>query len=337
MGHSFKLFGKGFAESMIQMTSNPFVGLIIGIMATSLIQSSSTTTSIVVGLVAGDALSLGNAIPIIMGANIGTTITNTLVSLGYIRNRVEFRRAFSASIVHDFFNICAVLLIFPIELKFHLVGKTALVLEKWFSDAGGLSIFNPLKFILDPAINLIDRLFTPVPYQSIAMMIFSLFLLFAALTFLIKNIRSLVLNKVEVIVNEYLFKNDLLGFVLGIIITATVQSSSITTSLIIPLAGAGLISVRQIFPYTLGTNIGTTITAILAAMATQNHVAVTVAFSHLCFNIFGIVIFYPLKFIPIKLAEFMGEIASRSTRNLILYIVVYILLHFIPVALIFLT
>ena len=337
MGHSFKLFGKGFAESMIQMTSNPFVGLIIGIMATSLIQSSSTTTSIVVGLVAGDALSLENAIPIIMGANIGTTITNTLVSLGYIRNRVEFRRAFSASIVHDFFNICAVLLIFPIELKFHLVGKTALVLEKWFSDAGGLSIFNPLKFILDPAINLIDRLFTPVPYQSIAMMIFSLFLLFAALTFLIKNIRSLVLNKVEVIVNEYLFKNDLLGFVLGIIITATVQSSSITTSLIIPLAGAGLISVRQIFPYTLGTNIGTTITAILAAMATQNHVAVTVAFSHLCFNIFGIVIFYPMKFIPIKLAEFMGEIASRSTRNLILYIVVYILLHFIPVALIFLT
>jgi len=337
LGHSFKLFGKGFAETMIQMTSNPFAGLIIGIVATSLIQSSSTTTSIVVGLVAGGALTLGNAIPIIMGANIGTTITNTLVSIGYIRNRVEFHRAFSASVVHDFFNICAVLVFFPIELRFHIVGKTALTLEKWFSNVGGLTVFNPLKFLLDPAINLIDRLFTPIPNESIAMMIFSLFLLFAALTFLIKTIRSLVLQKVEIIVNEYLFKTDLLGFVLGIIITAIVQSSSITTSLIIPLAGAGLISVRQIFPYTLGVNIGTTVTAILAAMATQNHIAVTVAFSHLCFNIFGIVIFYPLKFIPIKLAEFVGEIASRSTKNLIIYVVVYILIHFIPVALIFLT
>ena len=75
LGHSFKLFGKGFAETMLTMTDNPFSGLIIGIVATSLIQSSSTTTSIVVGMVAGGALTLSNAIPIIMGANIGTTIT----------------------------------------------------------------------------------------------------------------------------------------------------------------------------------------------------------------------------------------------------------------------
>ncbi|SVD26325.1 uncharacterized protein METZ01_LOCUS379179, partial [marine metagenome] len=95
LGHSFKLFGKGFAETLIQMTSNPFAGLLIGIVATSLIQSSSTTTSIVVGLVAGGALNLESAVPIIMGANIGTTITNTLVSFGHITNRIEFKRAFS--------------------------------------------------------------------------------------------------------------------------------------------------------------------------------------------------------------------------------------------------
>ena len=337
LGHSFKLFGGGFAAVMIQMTSNPFAGLIIGIVATSLIQSSSTTTSIVVGLVAGGALSLGNAIPIIMGANIGTTITNTLVSLGYINSRIEFRRAFSAGIVHDFFNICAVIVLFPIELKFHIIEKIASALEMGFSNAGGLKMFNPLKFALDPAINLIDRIFAPLPYASIAMMIFSLFLLFMALTYLIRTLRSLVLKKIEIVVNKYLFKNDLLGFGLGILITSVVQSSSITTSIIIPLAGAGLISVRQIFPYTLGTNIGTTVTAILAALATQNHIAVTVAFSHLCFNIFGITIFYPLKFIPIKLAEFVGKKAAKSTKNLVLFITVYLLLYLIPVALIFLT
>jgi len=140
-----------------------------------------------------------------------------------------------------------------------------------------------------------------------------------------------------VIVQRYLFRNDVLGLLLGIAITAVVQSSSITTSIIIPLAGAGLITVRQIFPYTLGANIGTTMTAILAALATQNPVAVTVAFAHLCFNIFGIVIFYPLKFIPIRLALFVGEKATVSTRTMILFVVVYLMLYMVPLAFILLT
>jgi len=133
------------------------------------------------------------------------------------------------------------------------------------------------------------------------------------------------------VIQNYLFRNDVMGLVLGFVMTAVVQSSSITTSVIIPLAGAGLITVRQIFPYTLGANLGTTMTAILAAMATQNHIAVTVAFSHLCFNILGMLVFYPLKRIPISLAELVGEKASKSTRNLVLFIAIYILLHFIPI------
>ncbi len=334
LGHSFKLFGKGFAESMIRMTSNPFAGLIIGIVATSLIQSSSTTTSIVVGLVAGNALSLYNAIPIIMGANIGTTITNTLVSMGHVSNRIEFQRAFAASVVHDFFNILAVIVLFPIELHFHLLARTAVKLESYFAGSGGMKAFNPLKVILAPVILQIEKLFTFVPFAHIAMMVVSLVLLFSALSVLIKTIRSLVLSKIEIIINKYLFRRDSFGFVLGILMTSVVQSSSVTTSLIIPLAGAGLVSIRQIFPYTLGSNIGTTVTAILAALATQSDIAVTVAFAHLCFNIFGIMLFYPLRFIPIRLAEFVGAKASQSKRNLALFVVIYILLHFIPVVMI---
>lgn len=337
LGHSFKLFGKDFAVMLIETTSNPFAGLIIGIVATSLIQSSSTTTSIVVGLVAGGALNLGNAIPIIMGANIGTTITNSLVSLGHVTRRIEFERAFAASIVHDFFNICAVIILFPIELQFGVIAKSATWLESGFASAGGLTLFNPLKFVLDPAIDLIDRTFAFMPREDIFLLVVSIIVMFGALTVLIRTIRSLVLTKLEVIIDKYLFRNDAMGFFLGILLTLIVQSSSVTTSLIIPLAGAGVISIRQIFPYTLGANIGTTGTAILAALATQNHVAVTVAFAHLCFNIFGIAIFYPLKMIPIRLAEFVGKAASKSTRNLVLFIVIYILLHFIPVALIFIT
>jgi sodium-dependent phosphate cotransporter len=152
---------------------------------------------------------------------------------------------------------------------------------------------------------------------------------------LIKTIRSLVLDKLEIIINNYLFKNDLLGFTLGILMTAIVQSSSVTTSLIVPLAGAGVISLRQVFPYTLGANIGTTVTAIMAALATQNQVAITVAFAHLCFNIFGILIFYPLKFIPIRVAEFVADKATRSKKNLVAFVGIILMLYFIPMIFIF--
>jgi len=335
LGHSFKLFGRDFAEAMLQMTANPFIGLVSGIVATSLVQSSSTTTSIVVGLVAGGGLSLTSAIPIIMGANIGTSITNTMVSMGHVTNRVEFRRAFSAGIVHDFFNVCSVLLFFPIELKFHLLARTATAMEHVFSDAGGMKLFNPLKAILNPAINLIDQLVTNVPYKSVILLVVALIIMFWALIMLVRILRSLMLNKLEILIQNYLFRNDVLGVIVGLLMTILVQSSSITTSLIVPLAGAGIVSLRQIFPYTLGANLGTTITAMLAAMATQNHVAVTVAFAHLWFNIYGMAVFYPLKFIPIGLTQIVGERATRSKRNMAIFIVSYLALYFIPVVLIF--
>ena len=337
LGHSFKLFGSGFAEGMLQATADPFVGLLTGILATSLIQSSSTTTSIVVGLVAGGGLSLPNAIPIIMGANIGTTITNTLVSMGHITNRVEFKRAFTAGIVHDFFNMAAVITLFPIELKFGIIERAARALGEGFEGVGGTKAFNPLKAILNPVIKWIDGLLIPLPYGNVLMMVIALVLMFGALTLLVKTIRSLMLGKLEVVIQRYLFRNDVMGLLLGIVMTAVVQSSSITTSVIIPLAGAGLVTVRQLFPYTLGANIGTTVTAILAALVTQNPVAVTVAFAHLCFNIFGIFIFYPLKFIPIRLALFVGEKATVSNRSMILFVVVYLLLYLVPLAFIILT
>ena len=331
LGHSFKLFGKEFAEAMLQTTSNPFTGLIIGIVATSLIQSSSTTTSIVVGLVAGSVVNLENAIPIIMGANIGTTVTNTLVSLGHVGRKAEFKRAFAAGVVHDFFNISAVIVLFPLELKFHFIQKAALFLDHKFEGIGGMKMFNPLKAILNPVIELIDGLLVNVPYNDIILMLIAIVGMFAALGLLIKTIRSLVVDKLEVIINKYLFKNDVMGMTWGMVMTFVVQSSSVTTSLIVPLAGAGVVSLRRIFPYTMGANIGTTGTALLAALATGNPVAVTAAFAHLVFNIFAILIFYPFKFIPITLAEKVSSYVSISKKNLLIFLFGYSMIYFIPI------
>ena len=139
--------------------------------------------------------------------------------------------------------------------------------------------------------------------------------------------RSLVMTKIKVLLDHYLFKNDKTSFSLGVVFTALVQSSSATTSLVVPLVGSGLLTVRKIFPYTLGTNIGTTITALLASLSTLSPIAITVAFAHLLFNIFGIIIIYPFKKIPIWLAERFSAITTKSKKNTILFIILYFLLY----------
>jgi len=93
---------------------NPIAGLCIGILATVLLQSSSTTTSITVGLVS-DILEVKLAIFVIMGANIGTSVTNTIVSMGHLGDGDELERAFAGATVHDMFNFGAVLILLPLE------------------------------------------------------------------------------------------------------------------------------------------------------------------------------------------------------------------------------
>ena len=333
MGASFKLFGRGFAEQLIFSCSNPFVGLFIGILATSIVQSSSTTTSLVVGLVGGGMLPLTFAIPIIMGANIGTTITNILVSLAFVTRKKDFRRAFAGATVHDFFNLCAVTLFFPLEIKFHFIQKLAVSLTNIFEGAGGVRFTSPLKVVIDPAVHivkgfLINTLSLPNVTAGIVMLIAAFAILIVSLIYLVKNMRSLVINRAEIFIDRYLFRNDLTAILLGVGLTVAVQSSSVTTSLIIPLVGAGIVSLRRCYPYTLGANVGTTCTAILASLATVNAVGgqsvntigITAAFAHLMFNICGIAVFYPLRKIPIFCATKLAEVAARSRRWAIIFV-----------------
>ena len=158
MGAAFKGFGKGFAEVLLNTTNNSFIGLFIGILATSLVQSSSTTTSIVVGMVASGVLSTGGAIPIIMGANIGTTVTNTLVSLGHVTRPEEFRRAIAGATVHDFFNIICVSIMFPLELATGFLQKSATFLTEVFISYGGINFSSPIVLITKPVVAMMKHL-----------------------------------------------------------------------------------------------------------------------------------------------------------------------------------
>jgi sodium-dependent phosphate cotransporter len=314
------------------MVSDPVAGLILGFVATGIIQSSSTTTTIVVGLVASGALTIELAVPIVMGANIGTTTTNTLVSMGHVTRPAEFQRAFAASTVHDFFNVLAALTILPIEIAFHPVQKMAVFLEERFAEVGGLNLASPLKALVAPPAEFLAGI---VPH-TIPLAIIALGLLFFSLQQMMKVMRGAILHRLETLFDRILFRNDAASFTLGMVATASVQSSSATTSLIVPLAGTGVLSLRQIFPYTLGANIGTTITAILASFSTGNPAAVTVAFAHLSFNLLGILIYYPLKAIPIWLARKAGKLASRSRKSSAAFIGIYVALIFLPLLYVFL-
>ena len=329
MGTSLKMFGRGLAETLIETTTNPLVGLFIGVLATSLIQSSSTTTSIVVGLVAGGALNVTNAIPIIMGANIGTSVTNTLVSMTQIRREAEFKRALSAATVHDFFNVLAVLVIFPLQYFTNFLGHSATFLGEKFQNIGGLKFLSPVKALTKPPVEVLKELIGRYPW---ILLVLSLVLLILALTRMVKALRILVVKKAEAWFDRYLFKTAFRAMMVGLLLTAMVQSSSITTSLAVPMAGAGLLTLVQIFPYTLGANIGTTVTAILAALVSGDLSAIIVAFSHLLFNITGIIIWWPFKNIPISIAEKFARIAVRRKIFAILYIVIIFFL--IPIILI---
>jgi sodium-dependent phosphate cotransporter len=305
VGDSFKLLGKDFAAKIIQTVSNPVSGLLVGVFTTGLLQSSSLTTSLVVGMVAGGAFgsdmteAIRLAIPIIMGANIGTSITNLLVSLGHFRRTVEFERALGASIIHDFFNILSVIILFPLQYFLNILGIIATAMAGIFVHIGGLKLINPLGAILKPASSLILTLLQHIPWLGI---LCAFVLLFVALTAIVKIMKSLVLQKIEIFLDQYIFKSTARALFLGMLFTAIVQSSSITTSLVVPLAAAGVVSLRKIYPYDLGANVGTTITAFLASLATGNVGAVTIALSHFLFNLLGICIFLPLKEVPIRMA-----------------------------------
>ena len=331
MGTAFKMLGGDSSQGMLQVaTANPVVGLFIGVLATSLVQSSSTVTSMVVAIVASGSLSVTAAVPIIMGANIGTTVTNTLVSLGHITQGHEFRRAFSAfATVHDFFNLFAVALLLPLEIATHFIEETATLVTSFIQEAGGFKFSSPVKVITKPIIDCLRDFLESVTNSELVtawiLLTLSCLLLFGCLILLTKTLKSMMLSRLEVFFDRLIGKSFFIGIALGMFITVLVQSSSITTSLIVPMAGAGIVGLRQIFPVTLGANIGTTITALLATLGTTGRpeAALTIALCHLLFNLLGILIIYPIpaiRNIPIKAAESLAEIAVKSKRVVVIYL-----------------
>ncbi|HLT15472.1 MAG TPA: Na/Pi symporter [Acidimicrobiales bacterium] len=321
--------GEGVQESLFSSVSNPIAGLCVGILATVLVQSSSVSTSTVVGLVSTGLLSVDDAVPIVMGANLGTTVTSTLAALGHVRRPEEFRHAFAAATVHDFFNLLTVVVMLPIELATGVLSKTARWLTEALVGQDGAEFDSPIKKIVErPSEAIIDGVGNLVSGTALGIVLIGLALgmIFVALAFITKNMRVLVATRIERSVGELLERGGgTAAIALGMVITIAVQSSSITTSVMVPLAAAGIVTTRNVYPMAIGANIGTTATALLAAMAASRPEAITIALVHTLFNVSGTLLYYPvpaMRALPVRLADGLAEMAMRRRSAVLAYVVV---------------
>ncbi len=329
LSEGIEALGEDAQAALFSRVSNPLAGLFVGILATVLVQSSSVTTSTIVGLVATGVVGVGDAVPMIMGANIGTSVTNSLASVGSIRRPIEFKRAVGAATVHDFFNVLAVIVLLPVELATGFLASSADAISTVLVGQDGTKFKSPIKEAVKAPVNFvaenIESLGVAGTAFGVILIVLGLVGIFVALGYITSNMKALVADQFEARINEVLSSGGgAIAILIGIVATVAVQSSSITTSVLVPIAAAGIIRLESVYPITLGANVGTTVTALLASLATDRPEALTIAIVHVLFNVVGIAIFYGIpvfRKIPVSLASGFAEMVSKDRRLLPTYII----------------
>ena len=337
MGAGLKVIGKetSWLADAIAQGDNPLVALMASVLVTSVVQSSSFTTSLIITLVAAGELSAGTAVFAVMGANIGTSITSLIVSLGTMRIKRQFRRAYATALMHAIPNVLTVLLLFPLEwatsttsadgFRGGILTRTARWITTMLDLGAGEKFYNPIKAITQPVVTGIKDAANWLSGENATaagtiVAVVGLVILFLALIGLVKNLKDALLQRLEGLFTVLIFRNDFLAWLSGIGSTVAVQSSSVTTSLMVPIAGAGAVKLRRVFPFMLGCNIGTTVTGVIAATANPTAGAVIVAISHVLFNFTDNAIWYPLRIIPIRLAKWYSSLAARRRRYAFIFL-----------------
>ncbi|XP_068599223.1 sodium-dependent phosphate transport protein 2B-like [Brachionichthys hirsutus] len=419
LSSAFQLVGGKAAGDIFQdnvILSNPVAGLVIGVLVTVLVQSSSTSSSIVVSMVSSGLLDVQSAVPIIMGANIGTSVTNTIVAMMQAGDRNEFRRAFAGATVHDFFNWLSVFVFLPLEVATGVLYKLTHLLIKSFNIQTGENAPDLLNVITDPLTNSIIELDKSVisdiatgdpaaknlslikiwcktkthkylqnitvancsgdsvcwtegnqswaqinaswteniekcrhifvnanlPDLAVGLILLALSLLTlcTCLILIVKLLNSMLKGQVAVVIKKILntdfpfpfgWVTGYIAIMVGAGMTFIVQSSSVFTSAITPLVGIGVISLERAYPLTLGSNIGTTTTAILAAMASPGETlanSLQIALCHFFFNIMGILLWYPIPCmrVPIRLARGLGNRTAKYRWFAVVYLILCFLI-----------
>ena len=266
--------GEKLKSILEKITSNKIMGVLVGTIVTAIIQSSSAITVMVVSFVNAGLMTLGQATGVILGSNIGTTITAQMVSL-----KLEV-------IAPIFIGIGAIVIVITKKKKVKDLAYIALGFGILFMGMGLVS--SSLK-----------------PVSELA-----------------------IFNKFILLVG----KNSILGVLIGILITAILQSSSATTGILVALAVSGNLDMSVAFPIILGCNIGTCITAILAGL-TANRIAKKAALLHLFFNIFGTILFLPFSDKVVMIVQYLTpDNVARQVANAHTIFNVVITIFILPIS-----
>lgn len=328
--------GSSFVQPILQATANPFAGLYIGLLITALMQSSSTTTALTVAMVAAGSLTLQSAVPVIMGANIGTSITSTIVSFAFISRKKEFKRAVASGTYHCFFNLLTVLILFPLEYYYGFLSSLSSVVADYLLSAPvqganvpSASLQTGFDFLVNPIVENVS--------SGIFLIVISFALVFASILLFRKIISDLLKAKSPEAFSRFFFRNQLKSFLWGLLTTAAIRSSTITTSVVVPIVAKRITGLKQAAPFIMGANVGTTITAFIAAILyASSSSAVSIAIAHFLFNFIGVLFFFPvpaLRRLPIELANGLGRLSMRYRFAALAFVL--LTFFFIPFLLIY--
>lgn len=330
---SLGMFAGSFQENILSSVLDPFIGLFIGLLATAIIQSSSTTSTMVVAMVATGTLTLGEAIPVIMGANVGTSLTSSIVALGFISDKGAFRKAVSAGIIHDFFNIIMVLILFPLEYYYGFLSNISIYLQRVIFGNGVIESTGDWKWFFD--LGIADRI-SGLVQNDVVMMVLSFALLFVSIKLLTSVIRKTVIGDSRNKLRKFVFQKPIKSFGWGVLITSAIQSSSVSTSLLVPLVATKKIRLINAFPFIIGANLGTTLTALIAA-SFSSETAMSIAIAHLLFNLSGALLFMVFAGAREAMVNFTKKFSNVITRKRLIglaYVVVtFFLLPFLLISL----
>ncbi|KAL4175844.1 hypothetical protein KRP22_000803 [Phytophthora ramorum] len=328
------------AKGAFTIADNPLAGLVLGLVTTALLHSSSTITSITVALVATQGLTIRQGVFIVMGANVGTCVTCIVVAFGQIKVRSRFQRAMETATVHTMYNVWSVLIMFPLEVLAHPLERLSVLMSNAKTSTG--SFTSPVDALVKPFANLLIQVDTQAILDitsgarectddvsllsggafegtsltdgqigAIVVVIGFLILAFSLIWF-IQMLAKVFLGPTKVLVSRMLAFNGYVNIVAGAVITFAVQSSTVVTCTLTPMAGLGVFTLEQVYPLIVGANLGTCGTALLASLVVGDRQAVAVALAHLWFNVFGIVLFYPIHFMRRPILGWARSVAYFS-------------------------
>jgi sodium-dependent phosphate cotransporter len=311
---------------------HPLTAFFFSVFITVVMQASFITEFAVL-FAAASLISLPVGIALVLGGNVGTCITNTVVSFINFSEKGQFKKAFSASVVHDLFNILMVLVILPAELSTQFFSKQMLSLAHWL----GANQTEPAGNLL-PVPAALNDFFTHSPFLKTfsysVLTLIAVLATVAGILLIVVNLKKLFLERMGTTLKERVFTSKLKSVGCGIGFTFLVQSSSISTSLVVPLVGNGTIKLTRAFYYLIGCNVGTAIVTVVMTLPIiwNNHAYGTaVALGHLIFNFYGVLLMLAIPAIATMLCLFASRIAayienfSRLKLGLILASLYYIL------------